>query len=51
MGDAEESSTAGNRSFSKQDSLRIYHLDEHARERTEHHGFKEPLDLGAPLIL
>ena len=35
----------------KQDSLRIYHLDEDARERTEHHGFKEPLDLGAPLIL
>ena len=23
----------------KQDSLRIYHLDEDARERTEHHGF------------
>ena len=35
----------------KQDSLRIYHLDEDARDKTEHHGLKEPLDLNAPLIL
>ena len=35
----------------KQDSLRIYHLDEDAKEKTEHHGLKEPLDLNAPLIL
>ncbi len=34
----------------KQDSLRIYHLDENARNKTEHHGRKEPLDLNAPLI-
>ena len=36
---------------SQQDSLRIYHLDEDARDKTEHHGIKEPLDLNAPLIL
>lgn len=35
----------------QQDSLRIYHLDEDARDKTEHHGLKEPLDLNAPLIL
>ena len=35
----------------RQDSLRIYHLDEDVRNRTEHHGLKKPLDLNAPLIL
>lgn len=34
-----------------QDSLRFYHLDEDTRDRTEHHGLKEPVDLNAPLIL
>lgn len=35
----------------RQDSLRFYHLDEDTRNRTEHHGLKEPVDLNAPLIL
>ena len=35
----------------EQDSLRIYHLDEDARNGTEHHGVKEPVDLSDPLIL
>ncbi len=36
---------------SKQDSLRVYHLGEDTRDKTEHHGFNEPVDLNAPLIL
>lgn len=35
----------------RQDSLRIYHLDEDVSNKTEHHGLKKPLDLNAPLIL
>lgn len=35
----------------KQDSLRFYHLDENAKNKTEHHGLKEPIDLNEPLIL
>ncbi len=35
----------------KQDSLRIYHLGEGTRNKIEHHGTKEPLNLSAPLIL
>ncbi len=35
----------------QEDSLRIYHLDEDARNKTEHHGIKEPVDLNAPLVL
>lgn len=35
----------------KQDSLRIYHLNEDAKNKTEHHGHKKPVDLNAPLIL
>ena len=35
----------------KQDSLRIYHLDEDAKDKTEQHGLKEPPNLNAPLIL
>ena len=35
----------------QEDSLRIYHLDEDARNKTEHHGLKEPMDLNAPLVL
>ncbi len=35
----------------EQDSLRFYHLDEDARNKAEHHGVKEPIDLNAPLIL
>lgn len=35
----------------RQDSLRIYHLDEDARVNAEHHGLQEPPDLNAPLIL
>ncbi len=35
----------------KKDSLRIYYLDEDARNKTEHHGLKEPLDLNDPLVL
>ena len=34
-----------------QDSLRIYHLQEGTRNKTEHHGVKKPVDLTAPLIL
>ena len=34
----------------EQDSLRIYHLDENAKTRTEHYGLKEPVDLNEPLI-
>ena len=35
----------------KQDSLRVYHLDEDARNKTEHHGLGEPVDLNEPLVL
>ena len=35
----------------KQDSLRFYHLDEDVRNKTEHHGLKEPVDLTEPLVL
>ena len=35
----------------KQDSLRFYHLDEDARDKTEHHGLGEPVDLNEPLVL
>ena len=35
----------------KKDSLRFYYLDEGAKDKTEHHGVMEPLDLNAPLIL
>ena len=35
----------------KQDSLRVYYLGEDAKNKTEHHGVMEPLDLNAPLIL
>ena len=35
----------------KQDSLRFYHLDEDARDKAEHHGLNEPVDLNAPLVL
>ena len=33
-----------------QDSLRIYHLDETARNKMEHYGLKKPVDLNEPLI-
>ncbi len=35
----------------EEDSLRIYPLDENARNRIEHIGLKEPLDLEGPLIV
>lgn len=35
----------------KQDSLRFYFLEEDVRQRIEHHGTKQPIDLSAPLIL
>lgn len=35
----------------KADSLRIYHLDERARERTEHYGLGEPVDFEGPLVV
>ena len=35
----------------KQDSLRFYHLDEDAKNETEHYGIKEPVDLNTPLVL
>jgi CRISPR-associated protein Cas2 len=35
----------------KEDSLRIYPLDENARSRIEHLGRNEPLDLEGPLIV
>ncbi len=35
----------------KQDSLRIYHLDENSKDKTEHHGLNEPVDLNEPLVL
>jgi CRISPR-associated protein Cas2 len=34
-----------------QDSLRFYFLDEKAKEKIEHHGAHEPIDLTEPLIL
>jgi CRISPR-associated protein Cas2 len=34
-----------------EDSLRFYFLDEHAAQRTQHHGVAKPLDLTEPLIL
>lgn len=34
-----------------EDSLRFYFLDETARDRTEHHGIKAPVDLEGPLIV
>ena len=35
----------------KQDSLRVYHLDEDVRDSTEHYGVEEPVNLNDPLIL
>lgn len=35
----------------KQDSLRFYYLDADARDKTEHHGLNEPVDLNEPLVL
>ncbi len=35
----------------KEDSLRIYPLDENARGRIEHIGLKAPIDLEGPLIV
>ena len=35
----------------EQDSLRFYHLDEDAKDKTEHHGNIEPVDLSGPLII
>jgi len=35
----------------KQDSLRFYHLDEDAKNKVEHHGLNEPVDLSEPLVL
>jgi len=35
----------------EEDSLRIYPLDENARDRIEHIGLKKPLDLEGPLIV
>ncbi len=35
----------------KQDSLRVYHLDEDVKDSTEHYGAKEPVNLNDPLIL
>ena len=35
----------------EEDSLRIYYLDETAKQRTEHHGVEKPMDFTAPLIL
>ncbi len=35
----------------EQDSLRFYFLEEDARDKTEHHGIGEPVDLNEPLVL
>ena len=35
----------------REDSLRIYPLDENARRRIEHVGRKEPVDFEGPLII
>lgn len=35
----------------EQDSLRFYHLDEDTKDKTEHYGNIEPVDLSGPLIL
>ena len=35
----------------EEDSLRIYPLDENARDRIEHFGLKKPIDLEGPLIV
>ena len=35
----------------REDSLRIYPLDENARRRIEHVGVKDPIDFEGPLII
>ncbi len=35
----------------EQDSVRFYILDSAARDRIEHHGVREPVDLGGPLVV
>ncbi len=35
----------------EEDSLRFYFLDETAKQKIEHHGVDQPLDLTEPLIL
>ena len=35
----------------EEDSVRLYFLDEAARERTEHYGVAKPRDLEAPLLI
>jgi CRISPR-associated protein Cas2 len=34
----------------KQDSLRFYFIDDDARQKTEHHGIRKPIDLEGTLI-
>ena len=34
-----------------EDSLRLYYLDETAKQRIEHHGVDKPIDFAEPLIL
>ena len=35
----------------EEDSVRLYFLDEAARQRTEHHGVGKPIDLEGPLVV
>ncbi|HEX3698342.1 MAG TPA: CRISPR-associated endonuclease Cas2 [Polyangia bacterium] len=35
---------------SDEDSLRFYFIDEDAKQKTEHHGVRKPLDLRGPLV-
>lgn len=35
----------------EKDSVRLYFLDEAARQRTEHHGVSKPVDLEGPLVV
>lgn len=35
----------------EKDSVRLYFLDETARQRTEHHGVSKPVDLEGPLVV
>lgn len=35
----------------EEDSLRFYYLDEAAKQKIEHHGVDQPMDLTEPLIL
>lgn len=35
----------------KEDSLRVYFLDDDVAKRTEHHGVRAPIDFNGPLVV